>query len=229
MGLDAARHVQRQPHDEQRAVPELRNLPLSPLERARCWSSITRTTRRPRASRICAARRSIASPPTCQCAGHGLSAGAHGQRHLSRAGAARPTTRSACACRARTSGGPIRATRRTSRSSNDGAVLVRRPADRVDQALQARACVHDELHAQPVGRHDVGSHVRRARATRTSPGPNSRFAHGHSRFHTPHRFTFNGTWLMPFWSWPRRPRSARSSAAGRCRPRSSWRRARRSR
>jgi len=31
-------------------------------------------------------------------------------------------------------------------------------------------------------------------------GPNSRFARGHSRFHTPHRFTFNGTWLMPFMS-----------------------------
>ena len=31
-------------------------------------------------------------------------------------------------------------------------------------------------------------------------GPDPRFARGHSRFHTPHRFTFNGTWLMPFWS-----------------------------
>jgi Carboxypeptidase regulatory-like domain len=31
-------------------------------------------------------------------------------------------------------------------------------------------------------------------------GPNSVFARGHSRFHTPHRVTFNGTWLMPFFS-----------------------------
>lgn len=31
-------------------------------------------------------------------------------------------------------------------------------------------------------------------------GPNKKFARGHSRFHTPHRFTFNGSWLMPFWS-----------------------------
>jgi outer membrane receptor protein involved in Fe transport len=31
-----------------------------------------------------------------------------------------------------------------------------------------------------------------------SLGPDKRFARGQSRFHTPHRFTFNGAWLLPF-------------------------------
>lgn len=30
-------------------------------------------------------------------------------------------------------------------------------------------------------------------------GPNARFARGYSRFHTPHRFTFNGSYHLPFW------------------------------
>jgi hypothetical protein len=30
-------------------------------------------------------------------------------------------------------------------------------------------------------------------------GPNSKFAKGLSRFHTPHRFTFNGSYLLPFF------------------------------
>jgi hypothetical protein len=30
-------------------------------------------------------------------------------------------------------------------------------------------------------------------------GPDSRFAKGNSRFHTPHRFSFNGSYLLPFW------------------------------
>ncbi len=30
-------------------------------------------------------------------------------------------------------------------------------------------------------------------------GPNKRFRRGLSRFHTPHRFTLNGTWLLPFF------------------------------
>ena len=30
-------------------------------------------------------------------------------------------------------------------------------------------------------------------------GPNSPFAKGYSRFHTPHRFSLNGTYLLPFW------------------------------
>jgi hypothetical protein len=30
-------------------------------------------------------------------------------------------------------------------------------------------------------------------------GPDSRFAKGYSRFHTPHRFSFNGSYLLPFW------------------------------
>jgi hypothetical protein len=31
-------------------------------------------------------------------------------------------------------------------------------------------------------------------------GPNSAYAKGYSRFHTPHRFALNGTYLMPFFS-----------------------------
>jgi hypothetical protein len=31
-------------------------------------------------------------------------------------------------------------------------------------------------------------------------GPNSRFAKGLSRFHTPHRFTFNGSYRLPFFA-----------------------------
>ena len=34
-------------------------------------------------------------------------------------------------------------------------------------------------------------------------GPDSRFAKGYSRFHTPHRFSFNGSYLLPFWREPR--------------------------
>ena len=30
-------------------------------------------------------------------------------------------------------------------------------------------------------------------------GPNSRYARGYSRFHTPHRFTFNGSYRLPFF------------------------------
>ena len=30
-------------------------------------------------------------------------------------------------------------------------------------------------------------------------GPNTAYARGYSRFHTPHRFTFSGSWLMPFF------------------------------
>ena len=30
-------------------------------------------------------------------------------------------------------------------------------------------------------------------------GPDARYAKGYSRFHTPHRFTFNGSYLLPFW------------------------------
>jgi hypothetical protein len=30
-------------------------------------------------------------------------------------------------------------------------------------------------------------------------GPNSAYAKGYSRFHTPHRFALNGTWLVPFF------------------------------
>ena len=30
-------------------------------------------------------------------------------------------------------------------------------------------------------------------------GPNVAFAKGYSRFHTPHRFAFNGSYLLPFW------------------------------
>ncbi len=30
-------------------------------------------------------------------------------------------------------------------------------------------------------------------------GPNVKFARGYSRFHTPHRFSFNGTYVLPFW------------------------------
>ncbi len=30
-------------------------------------------------------------------------------------------------------------------------------------------------------------------------GPNAAYAKGYSRFHTPHRFTFNGSYLLPFW------------------------------
>lgn len=32
-----------------------------------------------------------------------------------------------------------------------------------------------------------------------SLGPNSKYAKGYSRFHTPHRFTFNGSYLVPFF------------------------------
>src|SRR5262249_25512808 len=38
-------------------------------------------------------------------------------------------------------------------------------------------------------------------------GPDKRYAKGYSRFHTPHRFTFNGSWRMPFFS-------GRNDAAG---------------
>ena len=31
-------------------------------------------------------------------------------------------------------------------------------------------------------------------------GPNKEYARGYSRFHTPHRFTFNGSYLLPFWT-----------------------------
>ncbi len=30
-------------------------------------------------------------------------------------------------------------------------------------------------------------------------GPNKAYSIGYSRFHTPHRFVLNGSWLMPFW------------------------------
>ena len=30
-------------------------------------------------------------------------------------------------------------------------------------------------------------------------GPNASFARGYSRFHTPHRFAVNGSYLLPFW------------------------------
>jgi outer membrane receptor protein involved in Fe transport len=30
-------------------------------------------------------------------------------------------------------------------------------------------------------------------------GPDARYARGYSRFHTPHRFSFNGSYLLPFW------------------------------
>ena len=30
-------------------------------------------------------------------------------------------------------------------------------------------------------------------------GPDSRYARGYSRFHTPHRFAFNGSYRLPFW------------------------------
>ncbi|HYN09995.1 MAG TPA: TonB-dependent receptor [Vicinamibacterales bacterium] len=30
-------------------------------------------------------------------------------------------------------------------------------------------------------------------------GPNKQYAKGYSRFHTPHRFSFNGSYLLPFW------------------------------
>jgi hypothetical protein len=30
-------------------------------------------------------------------------------------------------------------------------------------------------------------------------GPDKRYAKGYSRFHTPHRFSFNGSYLLPFW------------------------------
>lgn len=30
-------------------------------------------------------------------------------------------------------------------------------------------------------------------------GPDSKYARGYSRFHTPHRFTFNGSYRLPFW------------------------------
>lgn len=30
-------------------------------------------------------------------------------------------------------------------------------------------------------------------------GPDKRYSKGHSRFHTPHRFSFNGSYLIPFW------------------------------
>jgi hypothetical protein len=30
-------------------------------------------------------------------------------------------------------------------------------------------------------------------------GPDAKFAKGYSRFHTPHRFSFNGSYLLPFW------------------------------
>jgi hypothetical protein len=30
-------------------------------------------------------------------------------------------------------------------------------------------------------------------------GPNSQYARGYSRFHTPHRFTFNGSYQLPFF------------------------------
>ena len=38
--------------------------------------------------------------------------------------------------------------------------------------------------------------------------PDARFAEGYSRFHTPHRFTLNGTYRLPFFS-------ERNDAAGR--------------
>ncbi|MGH9202095.1 MAG: hypothetical protein ACRD2A_12770, partial [Vicinamibacterales bacterium] len=31
-------------------------------------------------------------------------------------------------------------------------------------------------------------------------GPDSKYARGYSRFHTPHRFTLNGSYRLPFWS-----------------------------
>ena len=39
-----------------------------------------------------------------------------------------------------------------------------------------------------------------APATRNQNGPNRQFAKGLSRFHTPHRFTLNGSWRMPFFA-----------------------------
>jgi hypothetical protein len=32
-----------------------------------------------------------------------------------------------------------------------------------------------------------------------SLGPDKKYAKGYSRFHTPHRFTLNGTYIVPFW------------------------------
>ena len=59
--------------------------------------------------------------------------------------------------------------------------------------------VHDQLYAQqgrPTRRRKRRSS---APATRISWVRTRVYAKGYSRFHTPHRFTFNGSYLLPFW------------------------------
>ena len=83
--------------------------------------------------------------------------------------------------------------------SNDAEDLVRRPADRMGQAAVAAAC--SSRAATPAAdREDTTSEATFVGAGDTQPARvrTSSSRRGYSRFHTPHRFTFNGSYRLPF-------------------------------
>ena len=67
------------------------------------------------------------------------------------------------------------------------------------QAAVAGPAVPGGLHLQQVG--DTTSEATFVGAGDTNQnGPNAQFAKGLSRFHTPHRFTLNGSYRLPFFA-----------------------------
>ena len=68
----------------------------------------------------------------------------------------------------------------------------------VDQATDPQPEFSGCLYLVQVHRHDVRSNIRR-HGDSNQNGNDARFARGLSRFHTPHRFTLNGTYRLPFF------------------------------
>ena len=113
--------------------------------------------------------------------------------------------------------------------SNDAESWYDGHSDRVAEAAQQGPAFPASYTRSKSRRHDVGSDVRRRRRHESAGPELALYARGYSRFHTPHRFTFNGSYLLPFWQRPARPdRDAARRMAG-LGARSSWRPARRSR
>ena len=71
-----------------------------------------------------------------------------------------------------------------------------------DKRLSSGPAVPGGLHLQQVGRHHVGGDVRGRRRHQPERSQQHSTRRANSRFHTPHRFTLNGSYRLPFFDGP---------------------------
>ena len=83
--------------------------------------------------------------------------------------------------------------------SNDAQSWYDGAAGRVDATLLAAGCGSRPATPGACRRTPPRRRPSSAPGDSNQLGPDSKYARGYARFHTPHRFTFNGSYRLPFW------------------------------